>query len=107
MKHLTYILSLYILVLTVIPCIDVHQVGTLQKIEQAGTASNNHSAEKDHCSPFCTCQCCASPIVFNAFAVDFKRFEYSQKYHSEYASDSISSPSASIWQPPKISFVTI
>jgi len=103
MKIFAYILSVYILALIATPCIDGHQDNALQKIEQTSTTTDNHSTDGDHCSPFCTCQCCASPIVFQYYIVQFNCFSFSEKHFSGYQSAYISSPYSLIWQPPKIS----
>jgi hypothetical protein len=102
MKILAYILSLYILVLTAIPCIDIPYNNSLQKIELTTKTTDNHQNDIDDCSPFCTCQCCATPVVFQISIIDFKSFSFSKKIYSEYTSNYISSLNASIWQPPKL-----
>jgi hypothetical protein len=59
MKIFAYILSIVVLVLSVNPCIDKPMDNTLQKNELTqSTNNNNHQNDTDHCSPFCTCQCC-------------------------------------------------
>src|SRR5665648_798067 len=78
MKLLAYILSIYFLVLTAIPCVDVPEDHDICKVEQAQDATD-HQHETDDCSPFCTCQCCTTPVVFHEFIVHFKCFSYTQK----------------------------
>jgi len=87
MRKIAYILSFLVLVLTVIPCIDKPKDNILQKSEiSQSTNNNNHQSDADHCSPFCTCQCCQS----NFFISNFKEansavlFEIS---HNEYSSN--------------------
>lgn len=101
-KFFAYILSVYVLVLTAIPCIDEPKDYALHKIELSNTTSDNDENHKDHCSPFCTCDCCVSPIINNStFQVAITRF--SQELISEYTISFISSLFTTIWQPPKLS----
>jgi hypothetical protein len=67
MKFFATILSLYILLLTAIPCVDHPEDHTLQKIEITQSATDNHQHEGDQCSPFCTCDCCVSPHHSSGF----------------------------------------
>jgi hypothetical protein len=99
MKYLVLILSLYIFVLTSSPCVDEPAGAYANKTEQ----SNNQEKSNHHCSPFCTCQCCASPVVFQEFKVSFSYVEFAEKPLSFYSSSYISTLFISIWQPPKIS----
>ena len=55
MKILTFILSLYVLVLTAIPCVDVPKDNNVQKIVLAQSSTDNHQNDVDSCSLFCTC----------------------------------------------------
>ncbi len=70
MKIFAYILSIFILVLTAIPCADKPQDNTLQKVELSNTTSN-HPSDFDHCTPFCTCQCCQTNIYFPSISAPF------------------------------------
>lgn len=103
MKYLAFILSLYILVLIAVPCIDVPQDESAHKIEHAGDSSHHHENETDHCSPFCTCYCCAvnAEVPFVSVAVDCLAF--TQFNYSEYQLSFSLSPYATIWQPPQLS----
>lgn len=92
MKNFAYILSFVVLALTVNPCIDVPHDNTLQKSELTQSTNNdNHQNDTDHCSPFCTCQCCQTNfyvsnitslapsnelvISFNKYSSSFKSIE--------------------------------
>jgi|APDOM4702015159_1054818.scaffolds.fasta_scaffold123039_1 hypothetical protein len=102
MKIIAYILSFYILVLTAIPCIDIPQDNLLQKIEQGQNTNGNHQNNTDNCSPFWPCSTCITPVISQAYTLQFNYFSYSQKHFAEYKSDHISNLSSAIWQPPKI-----
>jgi len=103
MKFLAIILSFYLLMLTAIPCIDVHSDNVKHKTELTQEPQDfpQHS-DSDNCSPFCTCNCCATFVVFQAFQVQLNCFPFSEKQYFPVSSIFISDPLASIWQPPKI-----
>lgn len=102
MKFLAIILSIYVLVLTILPCVDVPIDNLLHKTELAKASSDKHTDEADHCSPFCTCQCCASPMVFHGLSFELKfHAELQQRIYS-YTDAYVSSHFRAIWQPPKI-----
>ncbi|MBK8808019.1 MAG: hypothetical protein IPO21_15780 [Bacteroidales bacterium] len=102
MKYFAFILSVYVLVLTAIPCVDVPKDNTVQKIELTNSTSEHHEHTTDLCSPFCTCDCCASPILNNS-TIHFTCTPIAQKIITGYNNSFVSSLFASIWQPPKLS----
>ena len=70
MKIFAFILSLYIVWLTTIPCVDVPQDNTMHKIELTKqNQDNQHHDGTDHCTPFCTCNCCQSNFDITSFIV--------------------------------------
>ena len=103
MKFLTSILSLYILILTIIPCVDAVRDNAVQKIEISPDSAQNLPVDIDQCSPFCTCNCCVTPIVLQNYIIQFTCFYYTQSLLSQYAFNYLSSDWTSIWQPPQIS----
>jgi len=102
MKFFTAILSLYILILTVIPCVDMVKDNAVQKIEFSTDTAQNLPVDIDQCSPFCTCNCCVTPIVMQTYIIQFTCFYYTQNRPSEYTSHYHSSMGSSIWQPPQL-----
>jgi hypothetical protein len=102
MRIIATILSFYILILTAIPCIDVPHNHALHETEQTELPNDNHQDDINHCSPFCTCTCCASPIIYQAFAVILQSFLFANEVHSEYKSSFLPTINISIWQPPKL-----
>ncbi len=102
MKFFTVILSLYILALTAVPCIDVHGIDTSNKSEEFQKTSTDRSSGIDHCSPFCTCDCCVSPVLYQDFNLHFNSFSLDQNHFTQYFTDYVSSIFTSIWQPPKL-----
>jgi len=104
MKFLAVILSFYLLLLTAIPCIDglyedisMHQTELTQERQDS-----HHHSDSDNCSPFCTCNCCATAVVFQPQIVQLTCFPFSENQYFPVTSVFISDPLASIWQPPKI-----
>jgi hypothetical protein len=111
MKLFSLILSVYIFCLAVMPCSDIHLV--LEESKQAIAHHDDHTTHdhdqdtEKHCSPFCTCTCCHTPINFE-FGI--KNFVPDILY-VEISTDEITflyydSPSTAyrntIWQPPKV-----
>ncbi|WP_423776237.1 DUF6660 family protein [Bacteroides graminisolvens] len=105
MRFLAYILSLYILVLTAIPCLDIPEFlssGNVQ-VTQNTTNKTQDLPDVDLCSPFCHCSCCVSFISYQeVFHIDFTCDSFSQVQYSKYISVFSSFNFASIWQPPKL-----
>jgi hypothetical protein len=103
MKLFAFILSFYILMLATLPCIDVPHDGSLQNTEFSQNNSGSHQNGDDLCSPFCTCYCCTSPLIFQDYSIKFDCFSSSELHPAGYSFSYLFSYSASIWQPPKIS----
>ncbi|MGE5429181.1 MAG: DUF6660 family protein [Methylococcaceae bacterium] len=81
MKLFAYIMSFIVLVLTAIPCPDVPEDHSVQKIELSNTTSDHHHSDADHCSPFCTCQCCQGSFYVSHSAVTFSTDIVEIPYH--------------------------
>lgn len=60
MKFFAIILSIVVLWLTLMPCIDTPEQNCANKTEMA--QQHSHSEDIDLCSPFCTCHCCQSCV---------------------------------------------
>ena len=104
MKFFACILSLYIMVLIAIPCADRPEDHSLQKSEITQNTGSNHQHDCDHCSPFCTCNCCASPVIQQESIIQFDSTTLLQVYTlAEYITVFTSIYLGSIWQPPQIS----
>jgi hypothetical protein len=58
--------------------------------------------EEDHCSPFCTCNCCAVPMITESSHFDFICFNAIETKFYSFETSDYSFHFASIWQPPKI-----
>jgi len=103
MKFLAIILSFYLLLLTAIPCIDAKADNKMQNTELSQEKQDNHHhSDSDNCTPFCSCNCCATSVVFQAYEVQLNCFPFCEKQYFPVTSAFISDTLASIWQPPKI-----
>jgi hypothetical protein len=103
MKFIAIIFSVYLVLLTVKPCIDAPIENKLHKIEIAGQETNNHEhGNSDNCSPFCTCNCCATSVIMQEYAVQLTCFSFTGKQYFPVSYGFVSDPSVSIWQPPKV-----
>ncbi|MBV8251154.1 MAG: hypothetical protein JO154_01005 [Chitinophaga sp.] len=103
MKLFIYILSIYILALSCIPCNDADAaVNNLIKSEQlTSSAADHHSAQPDFCSPLCICSCCnvqVMPVTTTFLAVFHPLAIY---IFPNIIPTLQPSAAASIWQPPR------
>lgn len=104
MKCFCFILAIYMLLLGCLPCGDANDCTLDTSV--AATASHNgpnHDDDKEHCSPFCVCTCCAVPIVqlqTSSFAAavfadtTFKCIACNEDFSSQHLHN--------IWQPPRV-----
>lgn len=104
MKFLACILSIYILVLTTLPCHDTNECEDNAKVQMSQNMTNNSQEvpDVDLCSPFCDCNCCASITVQSIFKIDFTFDTFFTVQYPKYISDFSSFNFTSIWQPPKL-----
>lgn len=101
MKWFLYLLSVYFVALSVLPCHDgVECSDAKTEVSQ----KHNHSEETEQCPPFCACACCGIHVVQMLAQVDFptkKTIFFSNKEHFNYAFVGTEAALFSIWQPPK------
>ena len=102
MKCIALILSVYIMVLTAIPCVDKPEDTSIQKTEISPKTTGSQPQDADHCSPFCTCNCCSSPKIQQELVVSFTSFPISCDYFEGFFAINVSEPAAAIWQPPQL-----
>lgn len=107
MKIVNYIFSIYLIVLSCLPCADMDVNSSFHSSKEISSNSEDHSHDKegDACSPFCICNCCGSQnfshnIIYNynfiavKTQIDRKLPEYKSILSCNYF--------GSIWQPPQI-----
>lgn len=72
MKYFAFILAFVVLALSVNPCADGFADGQMHKSEMVhAQGDSDHNDDADHCSPFCTCQCCQSTVLVSAIKIEF------------------------------------
>lgn len=106
MKWFNYILSVYLLVLSCLPCADKEPIHSIS----ASTFTASHSEPEppihaeDGCSPLCICTCCSGfTIQANSFAVQQNIINTFQSEIPSYKQINCLDLLFSIWQPPKLS----
>jgi hypothetical protein len=105
MRFLACILSLYILVLTAVPCLDAPEFLGNETVQLTQNTANNTQEipNVDWCSPFCVCSCCVSSITYQeVLHIDFTCDSFSPVQYPKYTFSFSSFNFASIWQPPKL-----
>ncbi len=109
-RFVALILSIFITVLTAMPCTDAEPCSHKHnKIEQSNDNQHgDHDDESEHCTPFCVCACCGSLhviIPMQLFQVYYKLMPnqlMSKIYLTPYKSIFKSVYEHSFWQPPKV-----
>ncbi|MBC9933367.1 DUF6660 family protein [Chitinophaga qingshengii] len=100
MKWLIYLLSVYILVLSCIPCDDA-RAAVYQSAEVTAAGEHHHEAA-DFCSPLCICSCCNVqvtpatvihfPYIHHQVLIEFPVLREAQ----------LPLLYTTIWQPPRL-----
>jgi hypothetical protein len=107
MKIANFILSIYLILLSCLPCADTDVKSLAHtSIELSQNAENHsHDTANDLCPPFCVCNCCGvqflsyQPTILFDFSVATTRIEIVlPTYKSIFSSNFF----GSIWQPPQI-----
>ncbi len=101
MKYIAVILSVYVMVLTAMPCADVHAADTNSASLELLVQNQNHTNNVDLCSPFCFCHCCQT-LSFPTFYVSLISHIEMVTLKIPFKESRFSYPFSSIWQPPKI-----
>lgn len=105
MKFFFFWLSCFMLSLSFLPCGDGKECN--EKSEVIISAIGNHHDHQhasETCTPFCTCSCCASSVLYlyNAKPQNNNRIVQSQKYPFPKISFN-TEVHFIIWQPPQLS----
>lgn len=103
MKLFTSIFSIYILLLTGLKCVDVPSSNDLTKIEINSSGNDGNHHDTDHCSPFCICDCCVTPVIQQNSSPYTDHLEFTNLEYPVYSVSYISSLFVTVWQPPKLS----
>jgi len=104
MRLLCFILSVYVIMLTVKPCCaDDCRTEQTTKTEQASKLPFKNK-ECPGCSPFFTCGTCVGFVVAKPFTLDLKLIaESPAKIYADYQQPHVKHVPLSIWQPPQLS----
>ena len=100
-KIVSGLLAIYMLALVFMPCKDVCDSQHLHAITTIQSAQEHHEAENDVCSPFCTCNCCASYVVISGGVAITTFFPTADKDFPVYDTPFFTSITADHWHPPK------
>ncbi len=104
MKFISVILSLYVLLLTFVPCSDAHSNNDLSdciSLIQQDRDQNHSSNDWDLCSPFCYCTCCQSvshPDLTTLSKVDLVAHQRIIPLIENNTADRV----IPFWRPPKV-----
>jgi hypothetical protein len=99
MRLIALFFSFYILFLTALPCADVPSKSKAQDTP----ISQSSASHEDECSPFCTCNCCATAMVCQIQTVDFQVTTIVREHLTSYPTLIVTQRSGDIWQPPQLS----
>lgn len=109
MKWLNIILSIYLIILSCMPCTDdVVNVDVSNSSHSELTLNHenhSHDDKEDTCPPFCICNCCGIQVMTYSAIVTFDfpfTFKKIQPKHTFYKSTLSSSFFGRIWQPPQL-----
>ena len=100
MKFLTVILSIYVMILTFMPCADAH-VGNADchsTVQQ--DQSGEHSEDIEFCSPFCFCACCQILSLTSIYTIPKINLPDVNIITPSLVQNEIES-TISFWRPPK------
>ncbi|RYY71277.1 MAG: hypothetical protein EOO13_03675 [Chitinophagaceae bacterium] len=103
MKYFTVLMSLYMLLLSCMPCndsIDCNEDTGVSVVSK--TADHNDHEDEENCTPFCVCACCAAPVFQAPVAFTIRKFcpRIQLNFYLEEAFYTTSQ--SRIWQPPRI-----
>jgi hypothetical protein len=101
MKWAGYILSFYLLLLTAVPCCQFDDCSE----DQSSAQTPQHPREEKQsgsCSPFFSCQGCASIIISSEPVCATAIFFPEKPAYSQFVSPFIETVHFDFWQPPQL-----
>jgi hypothetical protein len=99
-KQIAYILSFYLILLSVVPCCAFDDCPD-DKTEQSAE-HNKGDEDCGTCSPFFSCQGCATTAISTQhLSLDIPKIESAAVY-ATYLLPSLPSAAIEFWQPPKL-----
>lgn len=102
MRFFTIIFSIYILVLSCVPCGDGAE-NIVKSAAKISTTDNHNHADADLCTPFCSCTCCPASAFYHPLALfEIPKIIFQSMKFNVVNSSCLSNDFHSIWQPPKL-----
>ena len=107
MRYFIYILAIYLVSLSSLPCADLEIGSSAHSVtqHQAEKKSHSHDKENDLCSPFCSCGCCGAHVLTyeKLVVITFQKWQpVIKKQLPSYTSNFNSEFYFQIWQPPQL-----
>ena len=104
MKVLSILLSIYVLYMVSLPCVDEAIDFNKNFVEVTTTHHHHHdNNQSDACSPFCVCSCCSVTVDLTSFVFESNPDRTVQLQLIPYYKESFSYYFHPIWQPPQLS----
>ena len=105
MKFVGLILNCLLLYISCLPCGDSQECNsTAPQTISASTNHQEHNHNREACSPFCTCSCCAASGFFQPLSkAQPAKLIFQSAKHPVQNDSFLSQDFSSIWQPPKLS----
>jgi len=105
MKFLFFILSLFMLYMSCLPCGDSKECNVKTPTEISATDNHQqHNHDAETCTPFCTCSCCAASTFYSTFSkAQATKVTFQSEKYPLYNVTFNTETHFSIFQPPKIS----
>lgn len=104
MRFLALLFSLYVLLLTAWPCAEMRENAPEHDATAAQHTSSHEHDDCTDCAPFCTCNCCATPMICQIELVDFQVSTLVLTNETYYPTLLVTQGYGDIWQPPQLSY---
>ena len=103
MRSFAFIMAFLVLALSIVPCADRGASANDNiRSELVKSAEQKGDPQKDDCSPFCHCTCCAGFSFNNNIATISSPAITTLTGFSSFLSANLIERSLPVWQPPKI-----
>ncbi|WP_424963905.1 DUF6660 family protein [Ekhidna sp.] len=101
-KSFAFILSLFLLGLSVAPCTDETTADSIEVSYQESGSDHDHNESEDLCSPLCVCHCCHSHLVVQQIFISELGILTFPLQRSTYSDPITSGFVGSLLQPPQV-----
>ncbi len=104
MKFLLAIVSFWMLCLSFIPCTDASECDVQGNTTISAVSNHQHNHKAEHCTPFCTCSCCAIAVCSHRLiSFSFQKQLFKKKTYAMLPAPPCQNITFAIWQPPRLS----